>query len=116
MGTNAEAIDALKAEVKESITKSEITFKQKQSTDNSTLIDRLNFGQDTTTSNETRLTSLEKFVPETTKNLVLDIDTKLTGYKESGSQKIREAEYNIQKNAQDIDSKSNLPTKHTENI
>merc|ERR1711936_1279507 len=96
--SNAKAIDALKAEVEESITKLEITFKQEQSKDNSTLIDRLNFVQDTT------------------KNLVLEIDAKLKGYDESGSQKIREAEDNIQKIAQDIASQSNLLKEHTENI
>ena len=116
VATNAKAIDALKAEVEESITKLEITFKQEQSKDNSALIDRLNIVQDTTTSNETRIGSLEKAVPEATKNLVLEIDAKLKGYDESASQKIREAEDNIQKNAQDIASQSNLLKEHTENI
>ena len=53
VATNASAIDALKAEVEESITKLEITIKQDQS--NSTLIDRLNAVQDTTASNESRI-------------------------------------------------------------
>merc|ERR1711892_474937 len=38
------------------------------------------------------------------------------GYDESATQKIREAEDNIQKNGQDIASHSNLLTEHTENI
>merc|ERR1711936_398806 len=100
----------------ESITKLEITFKQEQSRDNSALIDRLNIVQDTTTSNENRIGSLEKAVPETTKKLVLEIDAKLKDYDEAASQKIREAEDNIQKNAQDIASQSNLLKEHTENI
>merc|ERR1712202_60301 len=41
---------------------------------------------------------------------------KLKGYDESASQKIREAGDNIQKNAQDIASQSNLLKEHTENI
>merc|ERR1711936_795070 len=100
----------------ESITKLEITFKQEQSRDNSALIDRLNIVQDTTTSNENRIGSLEKAVPETTKKLVLEIDAKLKDYDEAASQKIREAEDNIQKIAQDIASQSNLLKEHTENI
>merc|ERR1711936_32313 len=116
VANNTKAIDALKSEVEESITKLEITFKQEQSKDNSALIDRLNIVQDTTTSNETRIGLLENAVPEATKNLVLEIDAKLKGYDESGSQKIREAEDNIQKIAQDIASQSNLLKEHTENI
>ena len=92
----------------------EITFKQEQSKDNSALIDRLNIVQDTTTSNETRIGSLEKAVPEATKNLVLEIDAKLKDYDEAASQKIREAEDNIQKNSQDIASQSNLLKEHTD--
>merc|ERR1711892_900840 len=38
------------------------------------------------------------------------------GYDESATQKIREAEDNIQKNGQDIASHSNLLREHTENI
>merc|ERR1712096_423824 len=94
----------------------EITFKQEQSKDNSALIDRLNIVLDTTTSNETRIGSLEKALPEATKNLVLEIDAKLKDYDEAASQKIRDAEDNIQKNAQDIASQSNLLKEHTENI
>merc|ERR1711970_261756 len=116
VATNAKAIDALKADVEGAITKLEITFKQEQSKDNSTLIDRLNIVQDTTTSNESRIGSLEKAVPEATKNLILEIDTKLKGYDELASQKLRESEDNIQKNAQDIASQSNLLKEHTENI
>merc|ERR1712050_102184 len=55
VATNAKAIDALKAEVEESITKLEITIKQEQSKDNSTLIDRLYAVQDSTGSNESRI-------------------------------------------------------------
>ena len=39
-----------------------------------------------------------------------------SGYDESASQKLRDAEDNIQKNAQDIASHSNLLREHTENI
>ena len=108
VATNAKAIDALKSEVEESITKLEIIFKQEQSKDNSALIDRLNIVQDTTNSNETRIGSLEKAVQEAIKKLVLQIDAKLKDYDEAASQKIREAEDNIQKNTQDIASQVSL--------
>jgi len=116
VSTNAKAIADLKAEVENSITNIEITLKQEQTKDNSALLDRLNLVQDTTTSNEGRIDSLEKAGPEATKNLVLEIDAKLKGYDESASQKLREAGDNIQKNAQDIASHSNLLKEHTENI
>merc|ERR1712106_333404 len=116
VSTNAKAIADLKAEVENSITNIEITLKQEQTKDNSALLDRLNFVQDTTTSNEGRIDSLEKAGSEATKNLVLEIDAKLKGYDESASQKLREAGDNIQKNAQDIASHSNLLKEHTENI
>merc|ERR1711892_1123400 len=110
------AITDLKSELEDAITKIEITLKQEQTKDNSALLDRLNIVQDSTTSNEGRIDSLEKAGPEATKNLVLEIDNKLKGYDESASQKIREAEDNIQKNGQDIASHSNLLREHTENI
>merc|ERR1712106_333704 len=116
VSTNAKAIADLKAEVENSITNIEITLKQEQTKDNSALLDRLNLVQDTTTSNEGRIDSLEKAGPEATKNLVLEIDAKLKGYDESASQKLREAGDNIQKNAKDIASHSNLLREHTENI
>merc|ERR1712106_1293829 len=116
VSTNAKAIADLKAEVENSITNIEITLKQEQTKDNSALLDRLNIVQDSTTSNEGRIDSLEKAGPEATKNLVLEIDAKLKGYDESASQKLREAGDNIRKNAQDIASHSNLLREHTENI
>ena len=69
-----------------------------------------------TNSNESKIDSLEKVGPEATKNLVLDIDSKLKGYDESTSQKLRETEDNIQKNTQDIASQSSLLREHTENM
>lgn len=59
VATNAKAIDTLKAEVEEAITKLEFTFKQERSKDNTALVDRLNF------------------VQEATKNLGLEIDANL---------------------------------------
>merc|ERR1712123_520739 len=116
VSTNGKAIADLKSELEDAITKIEITLKQEQTKDNSALLDRLNIVQDSTTSNEGRIDSLEKAGPEATKNLVLEIDNKLKGYDESASQKLREAEDNIQKNGQDIASHSNLLREHTENI
>jgi len=116
VSTNAKAIADLKSEVNDAITKIEITLKQEQTKDNSDLLDKLNHVQDATNSNEGRIDSLEKAGPETTKNLVLEIDSKLRGYDDSASQKLREAEDNIQKNAQDIASQSNFLREHTENI
>merc|ERR1712123_221830 len=116
VSTNGKAIADLKSELEDTITNIEITLKQEQTKDNSALLDRLNLVQDTTTSNEGRIDSLEKAGPEVTKNLVLEIDNKLKGYDESASQKLREAEDNIQKNGQDIASHSNLLREHTENI
>merc|ERR1711892_334172 len=116
VSTNGKAIADLKSELEDAITKIEITLKQEQTKDNSALLDRLNIVQDSTTSNEGRIDSLEKAGPEATKNLVLEIDNKLKGYDESASKKLREAEDNIQKNGQDIASHSNLLREHTENI
>merc|ERR1712128_53532 len=116
VSTNAKAIADLKSELEDAITKIEITLKQEQTKDNSALLDRLNIVQDSTTSNEGRIDSLEKAGPEATKNLVLEIENKLKGYDESASQKLREAEDNIQKNGQDIASHSDLLREHTENI
>merc|ERR1712142_1279078 len=116
VSTNAKAIADLKAEVEDAITKIEITLKQEQTKDNSALLDRLNIVQDATVSNEGRIESLEKAGPEATKNLILEIDAKLKGYDESASQKLKDAEDNIHKNAQDIASHSNLLREHTENI
>merc|ERR1719342_680920 len=113
---NAKAISDLKSEVEAAITNIEITLKQEQTKDSSALIERLNAVQDATASNEGRIESLEKAAPETTKNLILEIDAKLKGYDESASQKLRDAEENIQKNLQDIASHSNLLREHTENI
>ena len=48
--------------------------------------------------------------------MILKIDAKLKGYDESASQKLKDAEDNIHKNAQDIASHSNLLREHTENI
>ena len=72
--------------------------------------------QDATTSNEDRLDSLKITGPEATKNMALEIDAKLKGFDKTASQKLREAENNIQKNGQDIASHSNLLQEHTENI
>merc|ERR1711872_1203007 len=116
VSTNAKAIADLKAEVEDAITKIEITLKQEQTKDNSALLDRLNIVQDATVSNEGRIESLEEAGPEATKNLILEIDAKLKGYDESASQKLKDAEDNIHKNAQDIASHSNLLREHTENI
>merc|ERR1712128_136688 len=116
VSTNGKAIADLKSELEDAIKKIEITLKQEQTKDNSDLLDRLNIVQDSTTSNKGRIDSLEKVGPEATKNLVLEIDNKLKGYDESASQKLREAEDNIQKNGQDIASHSNLLREHTENI
>merc|ERR1712228_709567 len=116
VSTNAKAIADLKAEVEDAITKIEITLKQEQTEDNSALLDRLNIVQDATVSNEGRIESLEKAGPEATKNLILEIDAKLKGYDESGSQKLKDAEDNIHKNAQDIATHSLLLTEHTGNI
>merc|ERR1719495_2735659 len=116
VSTNAKAIADLKAEVGDAITKIEITLKEEQTKGNSSLIDRLTIVQDATTSNQGRIESLEKAGPESIQNLVLEIDNKLKGYDESASQKLREAEDNIQKNAQGIASHSNLLREHTENI
>merc|ERR1712228_1019412 len=116
VSTNAKAIADLKAEVEDAITKIEITLKQEQTKDNSALLDRLNIVQDATVSNEGRIESLEKAGPEATKNLILEIDAKLKGYDESGSQKLKDAEDNIHKNAQDIATHSLLLTEHTGNI
>merc|ERR1712128_50948 len=116
VSTNGKAIADLKSELEDAITKIEITLKQEQTKNNSALLDRLNIVQDSTTSNEGRIDSLEKAGPEATKNLVLEIDNKLKGYDESASQNLREAEDNIQKNGQDIASHSNLLREHTENI
>merc|ERR1711915_452348 len=81
------------------------TLKQEQTKDNSALLDRLNIVQDATVSNEGRIESLEKAGPEAIKNLILEIDAKL-----------KDAEDNIHKNAQDIASHSNLLREQTENI
>merc|ERR1712123_459284 len=116
VSTNGKAIADLKSELEDAITKIEITLKQEQTKDNSALLDRPNIVQDSTTSNEGRIDSLEKAGPEATKNLVLEIEAKLKGYDESASQKLREAGDNIQKNGQDIASHSNLLREHTENI
>ena len=53
---------------------------------------------------------------EITKNLILEIVAKLKGYDESASHKLKDAEDNIHKNAQDIASHSNLLREHTKNI
>merc|ERR1712013_530805 len=116
VSTNAKAIADLKAELGDAITKIEITLKEEQTKDNSSLIDRLTIVQDATTSNQGRIESLEKAGPESIQNFVLEIDNKLKGYDESASQKLREAEDKIQKNTQDIASHSNLLREHTENI
>merc|ERR1711874_99632 len=116
VSTNAIAIADLKSEVGDAIQKLEITMKQEQTKDNSSLIERLNTVQDATTNNQGRIESLEKAGPESIQNLVLEIDNKLKGYDESTSQKLRDAEDNIHKNAQDIASHSNLLREHTENI
>ena len=129
VSTDGKAIADLKSELKDEITKIEITLKQKQTKGNSAHLDRLNIVQGSTTSilnqhlekekslnvNNGRFDSLEKASPENTKNLVLGIDNKLEGCDESASQKLREAE-NEQKNDQDIASHSNILRKHTENI
>ena len=60
--------------------------------------------------------SLEKAVPEASKNLILEIDTKFKGYDELAGQKLKDAEDNIHKNAQDIASHSNILRGHTEKI
>merc|ERR1711874_758620 len=103
-------------EVGDAIQKLEITLKQEQTKDNSSLIERLNTVQDATTNNQGRIETLEKAGPESIQNLVLEIDNKLKGYDEPTSQKLRDAEDNIHKNAQDIASHSNLLREHTENI
>ena len=56
-------------------------MKQEQTKDNSALLGRLNIVQDATVANEGRIESLEKAVPEATKNLILENDTKLMGSK-----------------------------------
>ena len=43
--------------------------------------------------------SLEKAVPEATKNWILEINTKLRVYEESIGHKLKDAKDNIQKNA-----------------
>ena len=91
-------------------------MKEEQTKDNSSLIDRLTIVQDATTSNQGRIEPLEKAGPESIQNLVLEIDNKLKGYDESASQKLREAENNIWRNARGITSHSNLLREHTENI
>merc|ERR1711915_116056 len=115
VSTNAKAIADLKAEVEDVIAKIESTLKQKRTKDNSALVDRINIVQDANVSNEGRIESLEKAGPEATKNLILEIDAKLKGYDESASQKLKDAEDNIHKNAQDIASHSNLLREHTVN-
>merc|ERR1712013_700803 len=93
-----------------------ITLKEEQTKDNSSLIDRLTIVQDATTSNQGRIESLEKAGPESIQNLVLEIDNKLKGYDESASQKLREAEDNIQKNAQGIVSLQSTSTIESEKM
>merc|ERR1712013_307730 len=73
VSTNAKAIADLKAELGDAITKIEITLKEEQTKDNSSLIDRLTIVQDATTSNQGRIESLEKAGPESIQNLVLEI-------------------------------------------
>merc|ERR1712013_91904 len=116
VSTNAKAIADLKAELGDAITKIEITLKEEQTIDNSSLIDRLTIVQDATTSNQGRIESLEKAGPESIQNLVLEIDNKLKGYDESASQKLREAEDNIQKNAQGIVSLQSTSTIESEKM
>ena len=60
VSTNAKAIADLKAEVGDAITKIEITLKEEQTKDNSSLIERLTIVQDATTSNQGRIESLER--------------------------------------------------------
>ena len=52
VSTNAKATADLKAEVGVAITKIEITLKEEQTKDNSSLIERLTIVQDATTSNQ----------------------------------------------------------------
>ena len=60
VSTNAKAIADLKAEVGDAIAKIDITLKEEQTKDNSSLIERLTIVQDATTSNQGRIESLER--------------------------------------------------------
>ena len=90
VSTNAKATADLKTEVEDTIPMIKIGFKQDHTKDNSAQLDRLNNVQDVT------------------KNLALELDTKLKGYNESASPELREAENNVQSFAafrQDLDNK-----------
>ena len=81
--------------MEDAISKIEITLKQEQTKENPALLGRLNIVQGAPVANEGRIESLEKTVPEASKNLILEINAKLKGYDESASQKLKDAEDNI---------------------
>ena len=79
----------------------EITLRQEQTKNYSDQHDNINHVHNMTSPNEGRIDPLEDDGPETTKKFVLDL---------------RETENNVQKNAHDISSQSQLLKKHTDNI
>ena len=74
--------------MEDATTKVKVTLKQEQTKGNSALLDKLNIVQVAIVSNEGRMESPTEGGPETPKNLILEIDSKLKGYDVSTCQKL----------------------------
>merc|ERR1711970_1465062 len=94
---NAKAINELRKEVGDSITKLEITLKQDQEKDMLNMDEKLNVIQKVEEENGTRISALEKAGPESTKSLLNNFDEKLKDLANDYDDKIRAVENTVSK-------------------
>merc|ERR1712212_149884 len=113
---NAKAINELRKEVGDSITKLEITLKQDQEKDMLNMDEKLNVIQKVEEENGTRISALEKAGPESTKSLLNNFDEKLKDLANDSNDKIRAVEDRVRKHSDNIDSQTKLIDDHTEHI
>merc|ERR1712130_427787 len=114
--SNEKAINDLRKDLAESITNIEITLKQDQERDNSTLNERILIIKETSDNNKSKIESLEKVVPETSKSLALEVDAKMRSFHDETFDKLSAAEQKINKNRDNIESQAKIIENNTENI
>merc|ERR1712130_809129 len=67
-------------------------------------------------NNKSKIESLEKVVPETSKSLALEVDAKMRSFHDETLDKLSAAEQKINKNRDNIESQAKIIENNTENI
>merc|ERR1711915_17615 len=113
---NKRAIDDMRKELGDAIHDLEVKLKTDRDQDNQTLDQRIILIQNQNKQNEEKISALEKDGPETTKNIMDNLESKFKVIQDDSYGKLKDIEHTVTKNSEDLKSQSKFIENHNDEI